>query len=96
MGIEDAALKCFKNYQSEINVVFISNQTSNEHYIDLGVVQKSEQHCCIFWEKLARRLPDCEYFKLALIQFWFDQNKPIIYECLRNQKFLVMHLLLRR
>lgn len=49
MGIEDAALKCFKSYQSEINVVFISNQTSNEHHVDLGVVQISEQQCCIFF-----------------------------------------------
>lgn len=68
MGIEDAALKCFKSYQSKINVVFISNQTSNEHHADLGVVQIKEQHCCIFCffflEKLARRLPDCEHCEL--------------------------------
>lgn len=54
MGIEDAALKCFKSYQSEINVVFISNQTSNEHHVDLGVVQISEQHCCIFLGKIGK------------------------------------------
>lgn len=51
MGIEDAALKCFKSYQSKIKVVFISNQTSNEHHVDLGVVQISEQHCCFFYGK---------------------------------------------
>lgn len=48
MGIEDAALKCFKSYQSEINVVFISNQTS-KHHVDLGVVQIREQHCFFFF-----------------------------------------------